>query len=203
MKLRASLLALAVLACVGGCDRVGDNAAPAVNERPDRSAPVTSPEGVAVVATAEPGAARNRWQAQTELTRTVTGNLTASLESGRGGPLILAFATGITLKMERVADQLGADRTGSPGAVTFSTVLGADPNAKAFVYKVIDETIASSAPAGGLCRDMRTTYVALSEFVNRQGDWVFTLAAYRGGVQPGPQANADPQYCAAYGYGVL
>lgn len=200
MNLRAGLVAMALLAA--GCGQNGDVAAPTANERPDRSAPVTSPEGVAVVATAEPGATRNRWNAQTELARTITGTLTASLENGRGGPLVLAFANGITLKLERVADQVGADRTGS-GGITFSSTLGADPNAGVFIYRVAEETIAAIAPRGGLCTGAKTSYVAVSEFVNRQGDWVFTLAAYRGTAQPGPQAASDPLFCAAYGYGVI
>lgn len=202
MSLRAYLFAVATLALTAGCDRAGEIVAPTAKERVDRSAPVTAPEGVSVVATAEPGAARNRWKAQTELTRTVAGNLTASLESGRGGPLILAFANGITLKLERVADQVGADRTGSDN-VTFSSTLGADPNAAVFVYRVAEETLARSATSGGLCQQARTTFVALSEFVNRQGDWVFTLAAYRGATPPGANGGADPQFCAAYGYGMI
>jgi hypothetical protein len=201
MKLRAFLVALATLT-LAACDGAGEGNMPSVEQQQDRSAPVTTPEGVAVVATAEPGAARNRWKAQTELTRTVAGNLTASLEGGRGGALILAFANGITMRLERIADQVGADRTGS-GNVTFSSTLGADPNAAVFVYRVADETIARSAASGGLCQGARTSHVALSEFVNRQGDWVFTLAAYRGNAAPGPQSGADPQFCAAYGYGVI
>jgi hypothetical protein len=72
-----------------------------------------------------------------------------------------------------------------------------------FVYRVAEETLARSAVSGGLCQDARTTFVALSEFVNRQGDWVFTLAAYRGSAPPGAPGGADPQFCAAYGYGMI
>ena len=201
MKLCACLAAAVLAFAAGGCGQNGDIAAPSATERPDRSAPVTSPEGVAVVATAEPGATRNRWTAQTELAHTITGTLTASLEAGRGGPLVLAFANGITMRLERIADQVGADRTGS-GGITFSSTLGADPNAGVFIYRVTDETIAQIAPNGGLCQGAKTSFVAVSEFVNRQGDWVFTIAAYRGTAQPGPGAPSDPLFCAAYGYGV-
>jgi len=201
MKRRAFLAAVAAFALVAGCDRVGESSVPRADEQRDSTAPVTSPEGVSIVATAEPGAARNRWKAQTELTRTVAGNMTASMDGGRGGALILAFANGITMRLERIADQVGADRTGSDN-VTFSSTLGADPNAAVFVYRVAEETVARSAASGGLCREARTTHVALSEFVNRQGDWVFTLAAYRGANPPG-QGGADPLFCAAYGYGVI
>ena len=201
MKVRACLVVAALALTAAGCGRNGELAAPAPTERPDRSAPVTTPEGVAPVATAEPGAVRNRWIAQTELARNLTGTMTASLEAGRGGPLILAFASGITLRLERVADQVGADRTGA-GGVTFSSILGADPNAGVFIYRVADETISPSAQGGGLCQTAAAKYVAVSEFVNRKGDWVFTLAAYRGDAQPGPQAGRDPLLCAAYGYGL-
>lgn len=199
MKLGGWILS-ALLACAA-CSRDGGSTAPETTARPDRSAIVTAPESVSAVATAEPGAIRNRWLAQTEQARTVTGTLTATLESGRGGPLVLAFANGITLRLERVADQVGADRTGS-GATTFSSVLGADPNAGVYVYRVLNETITQSAARGGLCPGARTSFVAVSEFVNRQGNWVFTIAAYRGPVQPGPQSPSDPMYCGAYGYGV-
>jgi len=194
------LVIAAALAC-SGCSPPGNPTEPESVARPDRSAPVTAPESVSTIATAEPGAVRHRWVAQTAQARDVTGTLTASLEAGRGGPLILAFANGITLRLERVADQVGADRTGS-GNVTFSSILGADPGAGVYVYRVADETIARSAPRGGLCLNARASFVAVSEFVNRQGDWVFTIAAYRGAVPPGPQANADPLYCGAYGYAV-
>lgn len=200
MRKRGALVALAL--ALAACEPAGDAPAPAEERRADRLSPVTAPEGVAVVASAEPGAARNRWSAQTEVSRTVTGNLTTSLEAGRGGPLVLAFANGVTVRLERVADQLGADRTGVAG-VTFSSVLGVDPNAAVYIYRVAEETVARSAPRGGLCQGSRTMHVALSEFVNRAGDWVFTLAAYRGQAQPGPQAGDDPQFCAAYGYGVI
>lgn len=199
MKLGAWIIA-AALAC-GACSRNGPATAPTAAARPDRTAVVTAPESVAPVATAEPGAIRNRWIAQTEQARSVTGTLTATLEAGRGGPLILAFANGITQRLERVADQVGADRTGSGGA-TFSSVLGADPNAGVYVYRAAAERITPSAPRGGLCLGSPTSYVAVSEFVNKQGNWVFTIAAYRGVVQPGPQATSDPLFCAAYGYGV-
>ncbi|KAF0182861.1 MAG: hypothetical protein FD160_1103, partial [Caulobacteraceae bacterium] len=166
------------------------------------SAPVTAPEtAVDAVATGEPGLARNRWAAQSDLARTVTGNLTASLEAGRGGPLVMAFANGQTLRMERIAEHVGADRTGSGGA-TFAATLGADPNAGVFVYRVSDERIYPTAVQGGVCQREAAKYVALSEFVNRNGDWVFVFAAYRGEQAPGPQAERDPQLCGAYGYAV-
>jgi hypothetical protein len=200
MSLRNLCVVLAVVLTAAGCERAGIGDAPETSQRASRSAPVTAPEtSVDTVATGEPGLARNRWSAKSDLARTVTGNLTASLESGRGGPLVLAFANGLTLRMERIAEHVGADRTGSGGA-TFAATLGADPNAGVFVYRVADERVYPTAVQGGVCQRDAAKYVAVSEFVNRNGDWVFVLAAYRGAQPPGPQATRDPQLCGAYGY---
>jgi hypothetical protein len=202
MSLRNMCAALAVLLTAAGCERAGIGEAPASSQRASRSAPVTTPEtSVDTVATGEPGLARNRWSAQSDLARTVSGNLTASLEAGRGGPLVMAFANGLTLRMERIAEHVGADRTGSGGA-TFAATLGADPNAGVFVYRIADERIYTTAVRGGVCQRDAAKHVALSEFVNRNGDWVFVFAAYRGDQPPGPQAQRDPLLCGAYGYAV-
>ncbi len=202
MSLRKVCVALAVALAAAGCERAGIGEAPESSQHPSRSAPVTAPEtAVDTVATGEPGLARTRWAAQSDLARTVTGNLTASLEAGRGGPLVMAFANGLTLRMERIAEHVGADRTGSGGA-TFAATLGADPNAGVFVYRVTDERIYPTAVQGGVCQRDAVKYVALSEFVNRSGDWVFMFAAYRGDLPPGPQAARDPHLCGAYGYAV-
>lgn len=200
MSLRMACVALLMMTAAAGCDRVSVGEAPTTTQRPSRSSPVTVPDtAVDTVATAEPGLARNRWAAGTDLARTVTGNLTTSLESGRGGPLIMAFANGLTLRLERIAEHVGADRTGSGGA-TFAATLGADPNAGVYIYRVADERIYSTAPQGGVCQRDAAKFVALSEFVNRNGDWTFVFAAFRGEQSPGPQSDRDPQLCGAYGY---
>lgn len=202
MSLRKACAVLLVMAVVAGCDNAGVGDAPASAQRASRSSPVTTPDtAVDTVATAEPGLSRNRWATNSDLSKTVTGNLTTSLESGRGGPLVMAFANGLTLRLERIAEHVGADRTGSGGA-TFAATLGADPNAGVYVYRVADERIYATAAQGGVCQRDAAKYIALSEFVNRSGDWTFAFAAYRGGVPPGPQAESDPQLCGAYGYAV-
>lgn len=202
MTLRKACAALLVMLATAGCDRVGGGDAPQTAQRASRSAPVTVPEtAVDTVATAEPGLSRNRWETTSDLARTVTGNLTTSLESGRGGPLIMAFANGLTLRLERIAEHVGADRTGS-GGTTFAATLGADPNAGIYVYRVAEERVYPTAPQGGVCQRDPARYIALSEFVNRGGDWTFVFAAYRGEQAPGPQAERDPQLCGAYGYAV-
>jgi hypothetical protein len=193
---------LSALFILSACDNARIGEPPSSAQKQNRSSPVTTPElNVDTVATAEPGAARSRWKANSDLARTVTGNLTASLETGRGGPLVLAFANGQTLRLERIAEHIGADRTGSGGA-TFAATLGADPNAGVYVYRVADERVYSSATQGGVCQRQPARFVALSEFVNRNGDWTFTFAAYRAEQPPGPQAGRDPQLCGAYGYSV-
>jgi len=202
MSLRNACAALLMMLTAAACDRDGADDSPTAAPRASRSAPVTTPEtAVDTVATAEPGLSRNRWATNSSLAKTVTGNLTTSLESGRGGPLVMAFANGLTLRLERIAEHVGADRTGSGGA-TFAATLGADPNAGIYVYRVADERIYATAAQGGVCQRDPAKYVALSEFVNRNGDWTFAFAAYRGEHAPGPQAERDPQFCGAYGYAV-
>lgn len=202
MSLRKACAALLVMTSMAACDRVGVGETASAPQRASRSAPVTVPDtAVDTVATAEPGLSRSRWSTNSDLARTVTGNLTTSLESGRGGPLIMAFANGLTLRLERIAEHVGADRTGSGGA-TFAATLGADPNAGIYVYRVADERVYATASQGGVCQRDAAKYVALSEFVNRNGDWTFVFAAYRGEQAPGPQTDRDPQLCGAYGYAV-
>jgi hypothetical protein len=196
-----AILAVALLSAAA-CDNAPLIEAPKEQRKQDRSAPVTAPEmRVDPVATAEPGFDRTQWRASSELARSLGGNMSASLERGRGGPLVLAFADGITLRLERVGDHQGADRTGL-GSSTFASSLSTDPNAGVYVYRVLDEKLASSARQGGLCLKEGTTHVAISEFVNRAGEWVLALASFKGQTPPGPQADVDPNLCGAFGYEV-
>jgi hypothetical protein len=203
MRAHAFVAAVALaLSGVAGCKDGVQFEAPAEQGRSDRHSPVTAPEmRVDSVATAEPGMDRLQWRATNEVARSLTGNLTASLEYGRGGPLILAFANGITMRLERVGDQMGVDRIG-PGTATFASTLSTDPNAGVYVYRVVEERLARSARQGGLCQKDDTRYVAISEFVNRSGDWVFMLAGFKGAAPPGPTTETEPQLCAALGFAV-
>jgi hypothetical protein len=150
------------------------------------------------VASAEPGTDRKQWDAADANTRAVTGNLTASVE-GRGGPLMLAFATGVTVRAERDVRMQASDSIGV-GPTNFSSVLNADPDAAVFLYRVTGEDVASVARQGGLCGDAKPTFLGISEYVGGDGEWVFKVAAFKGDAAPGPGATVDPVLCATYNY---
>jgi hypothetical protein len=166
------------------------------------SAPVTTPDmRVDEVPTGEPGLDRKQWRALGEPAVGVLGNLTASVVGGRSGELVLAFAQGVTVRAERIADLRGQDRAGGDLG-DFARLLGMAPGAGVFVYLVQNERRANIAPAGGMCRAARPTHLAISEFVDDANQWVLRIAAFRGETPPGPGAAGDPGLCAVYNYGV-
>jgi hypothetical protein len=184
---------------LAACDQLaGGNSAKAPAPRRDPTALVTSPNtDVDEIASAEPGRDRRQWRAQGDITTRVTGSVTTSLREGRGGPLILAFANGITITGDRLAEL----RASTPSGVgqSFAELMAVNPNAKVYVYKVIDEQLSpAAARGGGLCQLDRTSHVAVSEFVDQSGDWVLRVAAFRGLTPPGEQT--DPQLCHAFRY---
>jgi hypothetical protein len=205
MKLVHALISIAALggalSTLGGCDAISDLRARYLpGDAGGDAADANGDFDVEAVATGEPGEDRRQWWAENQSTRDITGNLTVSLDGGRGGPLVLAFANGLTLKVERVAEKRGADRTGQDNQ-TFAAALGGDPNAGVYVYQIKQEEIDDSAPNGGLCRQSRTTHVAISEFVNRSGEWAFRVAAFRGAGAPGDSsADAPSVFCSAFAY---
>lgn len=199
--LARGIVALALSVALGGCDFVDR-----VRDRLDRSnAPAaggarSDAPDIAEVPTAEPGASRSQWRAATERTRTVTGNLTASLPEGRSGPLVLAFGNGLTYQLQQLGIQNGNDATGAPGQ-TFAEALSSDPRAGIYIYRVLNETVYSVAPEGGMCgKTSRVTFVAIAEYVTSAGDWSFKVAAFRGPEPPG--AGGDPGFCATFGFGL-
>ncbi|MBI1186381.1 MAG: hypothetical protein GC206_03490 [Alphaproteobacteria bacterium] len=189
-------LLIAALAAAACTDRSG-----ARNGETDRrSATVTEVDlDVEPVPQEEPGWARSRWETANAGARDVTGNLTVSLEEGRGGPLALAFASGVTVRAEELAVHEANTRVGAADA-TFRAVLGVPPEVRARVYRVIDERTAASAPAGGLCgRDARTTAIAAAEFVDEEGDWALRIAAFKGRRPPG-ERGGDPEICGLFAF---
>jgi hypothetical protein len=144
--------------------------------------------------------ARSRWQTANAGARDITGNLTVSLEEGRGGPLALAFANGVTLRAEELAVHEAGVRVGAASDTTFRAVLGVPSEVSARVYRVIDERTAQSATAGGLCgREARTTAIAAAEFVDEEGDWVLRIAAFKGRRPPG-ERGAEPEMCGVFAF---
>ncbi len=195
-----ALLGLGGLGGLGGCDKLlapleeeqaetsGSNG---VRTRPDTAIPD--------IASAEPGKDRRLWRASNEATRLSTGYLTASLE-GRSGPLTLAFAEGITLTLERDVRVGAGEKAGRDGE-TFASLMSVDTAADIYLYRVTRENVLKTAKQGGLCKKNKAVHLAVSEFVGRDGEWVFKVAAFRGKAPPG--AGGDPEFCAAYQYALL
>lgn len=192
---RLILTAMAVLAIgVGACNRgSGDSNIP--GERPQTQ--VEAETRVDTVPQEEPAIARSQWRAANEDARAVTGNLRVSLQGRRGGPLVFAFATGVTV-FGQPYSVVPADSRSGVGGQSFAAVLGGDPRVDVYLYRVESENVTPSAPRGGLCGEAVTRYLAVSEFVDGAGRWVFKVAAFRGDAQP--PSSADPQLCNAYSY---
>lgn len=190
---RMILAAMAALALVG-CSRNDDGE----QEPSVRASTVVVPETrVDAVAHEEPAVARSQWRAAGDGARAVTGNLRVSIERNRGGPLIFAFATGVTVRAQpyHVAP---ADSRSGVGGQSFASLLGGDPRVDVYLYRVLDEQVAGSAPQGGLCGQVRTRYMAVSEFVDSSGRWVFKIASFRG--EGAPPSGDDPIFCNAFAY---
>lgn len=195
--MRALVLAFAAL-CVAasGCSRGNQQ-----DETPQSNGgALVAPEIRApdVVPQEEPAVARQQWRGASDSARRVTGNLRVSLEGVRGGPVIFAFATGVTVRAQPYAEA-DADSRSGVGGQSFAAVLAGDPRVHVYLYRVMAEEVANSAPAGGLCgTDARTRYLAVSEFVDSSGRWVFKIAAFRG--DDPPPSGHDPMLCNAYAY---
>jgi hypothetical protein len=146
----------------------------------------------------EPGLLRQQWSAADALARRVTGNLTASLEHVRSGPLILAFANGVTMRLESMGSMEAGAKI-APDGQTFGQVLHAVGAETVRLYRVMKEDVEKVAPEGGLCRDVATAFVAVAEYVDGSGEWAFHAASFAG-VEPGPNAADDPRLCGVYSY---
>ena len=190
--------ALASPVALSGCDEFFGKQA-AKTAVPNAPSPlVTSPvTDIAETASAEPGRDRRQWRADSANARRITGNVTTST-SGPRGPLLLASATGITVTAERDA-LVKATTPLFAGSDNFVAAMGIDPQVDVYLYRVTDEGLSpSAAKNGGLCGDARTTHVAVSEFVGKEGNWALRVAAFRG--QPSPGMESDPQLCGTYQY---
>lgn len=187
----AAIAALAISAA--GCQRESETEqAPTV-----RRSTVVEPEtrGVDVVPQEEPAVARQQWRASSETARSVSGNLRVSLVGPRGGPVVFAFANGITIQAQPYQVAPANSRSGV-GGQSYAAVVGGDPRVNVWLYRVQTEQVTPSAANGGLCGGNRTRFLAVSEFVDSSGRWVFRIAAFHGEGQPGD----DPSLCNAYAY---
>lgn len=193
---KAVILALAL----GACDQLpGGDSAKTPAAKPDPTALVTRPDtNVDEIASAEPGRDRRQWHAQSPAATRITGSVTTSLSGGRSGPLILAFANGITVTAERDAELRGSVSIGG-GKPSFAEAMSGDPSARVYVYRVADEQLSPiAARTGGLCQADHTNFVAVSEFVDKSGGWVLRVASFRG--QTAPNSGDDPLLCQAFQY---
>jgi hypothetical protein len=196
--------ALAVVLAAGGCERLGFKL-PGVEPSAEQQAAARENSGprtvadtaVEEVATGEPGKDRFNWRAGNDSARTISGNVTASLPEGSGGPLALAFANGITLRLDVLGLHRGADRM-APRGDTIAAILGSDPRASVGIYRVAQEDVDRSAPKGGLCGAAPTRHVAVTEYVTEQGDWSLRIAAFKGAAAPGADNAVDPELCNAF-----
>ena len=193
---RSALGAIVILAAaVSACGQGG-----ASNQPPGvKPSTIVEPElRVDAVPQEEPAVARQQWRAVNDTARTVTGNLRVSIEQVRGGPVVFAFANGITLRAQPIAE-VPADQRSGVGGQSFAAVLNGDPRVDAHLYRVIDENVTRSAVRGGLCGRDSAKFLAASEFVDSGSHWVFRVAAFKGEQQPG-SLGQDPQLCAAYSF---
>ena len=192
---RAAAAALLVVALsAGACSR--QNAG--TQSPTTRSSTVVEPETrVDAVPQEEPAVARTQWRAANEQARTVAGNLRVSLQRVRGGPVVFAFANGITVYAQPY-NVVPADSRSGVGGQSFAALMGGDPRVEAHLYRVLDETVSASAARGGLCGTERTRFLAVSEFVDASGRWVFKIASFRGDAAP--PSSSDPLYCSPFAY---
>jgi len=190
-------LVLAAVAAFGlalaGCERQGETEqAPNV-----RRSTIVEPEvrNVDVVPQEEPAVARQQWRASSDTARSISGNLRVSLVGQRGGPVVFAFANGITVQAQPYAVVPANSRSGV-GGQSYAAVIGGDPRVNAWIFRVQAENVSASAAQGGLCGAERARYLAVSEFVDSSGRWVFKIAAFSGDGEPGQR----PTLCNAYAF---
>jgi len=192
MMRAAAALVLGLL--LAGCNREGEgDQAPKV-----RASTVVEPETrVDTVPQEEPAIARSQWRAGNEAARNVAGNLRVSIERVRGGPLVFAFASGVTIRAQPY-NVVPADSRSGVGGQSFAALMGGDPRVDTYLYRVLEENVTRSAAQGGLCGTERTRHLAVSEFVDGSGRWAFKIAAFRG--ENAPPSSNDPQHCNSYAY---
>jgi hypothetical protein len=191
---RRTLALLGLCAVLAGCDqipflqRAAKGAAEAVRPSTDRVE-----EGARVLTA--PGQIRTLWTVADDATAQVVGRLRINVGDpvpGEGQPISLAFANGVTTRLSPVTIHAPEDPSGAGGA-SFAGLLGSDPRADVYVYKVDGELIGSSA-RGGLCGGVPTQYVAIVEFSEADGARVLRIVSFHGESAPG-SLSGDPGFC--------
>lgn len=186
-----------IVAVLGGCDAETLRQEKAAdNEIAAQTAAAEQSRGLVP----EPGTARNFWRPADAATSRVTGKLTASLERGRSGSLVLAFVNGIAQRLERLSKGNAGVLAAGPAQGSFASLLRVDDDALVFVYRVLAEDVERVAPFGGLCGKVKTTHVAIVEAPTPDGELSFKIAAFSGGTEPGASESVDAQLCAVFSY---
>lgn len=186
--------ALMAISAVSACDRI-----PFLEEAAQGAVeavrPTAADEDELAQRQTAPGEMRTLWTVADDATAQVVGRLRINrgdMIPGVGQPISLAFANGVTTRLEPVTIYAPSDPSGAGGA-SFAGLLGADPRADVFVYRVQDELVGSSA-RGGLCGGMPTTHVAIVEFSEADGARVLRIVSFHGDVAPG-SLSGDPGFC--------
>jgi len=186
---------LALCLVLGACNRNSEETQ-LPGDRPNTV--VEAETRVDAVPQEEPAVARSQWRAVNENARINTGNLRVSLEDRRGGPVVFAFANGITIRAQPY-NVVPADSRAGSGGQSFAASMGGDPRVEAYLYRVINENLIPGRQSqGGMCGAAPTKHLAVSEFVDSSGRWVFKIAAFRGEAQP--PTSADPEVCGAFAF---
>lgn len=203
MRVAAAVL-MAGAVMLGGCDRLEALNLPFFDRDGGEGGQADGGlAGASAAPMVEPGMTRRAWTPADPRTQEVTGRLTVSLPDGRTGPLVLAFANGLTYQLVAMGIHLGDDPAGLPDGRTFTALTGAPGETGVFVYRVENERVDRIAPQGGLCgQPAATTFVALSEHVDASGEWALHVTAFRGAGPPGPASAGDPLLCGVYSFDV-
>lgn len=168
---------LALAGAADGCGRTAD--APAGDD----------------VVQAIPGDARRAWIADNAQAEAVGGALSVSINAE--GETAFAFAQGITVRAVIAPDYDAAALADENGRLV--ELLGAPAGSMPLFYEVRTETVAMSAPEGGLCGGLRTTLLAVVEFVDAENAWALRLASFhRANAAEG--GHGAPVHCFSYDY---
>jgi hypothetical protein len=192
-RITAAVVAVCA-ALTAGCDRI-----PFLNQggetRPEQARSVDQRPGDAARVVTPPGRMRSLWTVADDATAQVVGRLRLNVHDsvpGEGQPISLAFANGVTVRLNLVTIFAPQDPSGAGGA-SFAGLLSADPATDVFVYRVQDELIGSSA-RGGLCGTIPTRHVAIAEYSEADGARVLRIIAFHGEPAPG-SLTGDPGFC--------
>ncbi|MDX2235207.1 MAG: hypothetical protein NW200_11985 [Hyphomonadaceae bacterium] len=139
-----------------------------------------------------------RWRAANDQARTIAGNLHVAPPEAGSDIVSLAFGQGITVRA-RPATLPAEDADVRTRLDQARKLLGAGPADFPTHFTVIQETVAMSAPQGGLCGGLRTRMLAVVGMVDPEGRRLLRLAAFHGPPPGQPMAGELPA-CFTYDF---